>query len=202
MLHVSHWRGVQILALIAVRNRGLVLGRTNRILEANKRMLDAFFSNNTNAFQWSAPPAGSVAFPSLISSESVRPDGHKVSVCLSLATFPLGPPLSLSISLPLPPQSLFPPLCPPPPLLSLCASVFLPTVCKFILCKGSLGTRAQGSDGLIHVVGLLNSVWHCQRIRTQCVTSGPPTRTVELVTSNSHLLHVFTRIHVVHMLTY
>lgn len=56
----------EILALIALRARPLVLGRSRGITSANLPLLDAFFDRFSDRFSWVRPRGGSVAFPRLL----------------------------------------------------------------------------------------------------------------------------------------
>jgi aspartate/methionine/tyrosine aminotransferase len=55
----------EILALIALRARDRVLGRSRGIVAANLDRLDAFFDAWPDRFSWVRPRAGSIAFPRL-----------------------------------------------------------------------------------------------------------------------------------------
>lgn len=55
----------EMLALIALRARDLVLGRSRAIIAANLPLLDDFFDRFQRQFSWVRPRAGSVAFPRL-----------------------------------------------------------------------------------------------------------------------------------------
>ena len=56
----------EVLALIALRARGEILGRTNTIVVENLRHLEAFFARRGDLFEWVRPRAGPVGFPRLI----------------------------------------------------------------------------------------------------------------------------------------
>ncbi|MDY7229294.1 aminotransferase class I/II-fold pyridoxal phosphate-dependent enzyme [Hyalangium rubrum] len=56
----------EVLSLIALRAKEQVLARSRAILEANLKLLDAFFARHTDTFRWVRPRAGSVAFPKLL----------------------------------------------------------------------------------------------------------------------------------------
>ena len=56
----------EVLALIALRARGEILGRTNTIVIENLRYLDEFFARRADLFEWVRPRAGPVGFPRLI----------------------------------------------------------------------------------------------------------------------------------------
>jgi len=55
----------EILALIGLRSRDAVLGRSRGIVSANLDRLDVFFDAWADRFSWVRPRAGSVAFPRL-----------------------------------------------------------------------------------------------------------------------------------------
>jgi aspartate/methionine/tyrosine aminotransferase len=56
----------EILALIALRARDRVLGRSRAIVEANLALLDGFFERQGDRFTWVRPRGGSIAFPALV----------------------------------------------------------------------------------------------------------------------------------------
>ena len=53
----------EVLALIGLRARDAVLGRSRAIVSANLERLDAFFDEWADRFAWARPRAGSVGFP-------------------------------------------------------------------------------------------------------------------------------------------
>jgi len=55
----------EVLALIGLRARDTVLGRSREIVTANLERLDAFFDDWADRFTWVRPRAGSVGFPRL-----------------------------------------------------------------------------------------------------------------------------------------
>ena len=55
----------EVLALIGLRARDAVLGRSQAIVAANLALLDGFFERWADRFQWVRPRAGSVGFPRL-----------------------------------------------------------------------------------------------------------------------------------------
>ena len=55
----------EILALIGLRARETVLGRSRAIVDANLERLDAFFDAWADRFTWVRPTAGSIGFPRL-----------------------------------------------------------------------------------------------------------------------------------------
>ena len=61
----------EILALIGLRARETVLGRSRGIVEANMVRLDRFFADHGDRFAWVRPRGGSIGFPRLLGDESV-----------------------------------------------------------------------------------------------------------------------------------
>jgi aspartate/methionine/tyrosine aminotransferase len=61
----------EILALIGLRVRDAVLGRSRAIVEANMVRLDRFFADHGDRFSWVRPRGGSIGFPWLQDDESV-----------------------------------------------------------------------------------------------------------------------------------
>jgi aspartate/methionine/tyrosine aminotransferase len=59
----------EILALMALRARSLVLGRSMGIIAGNLPLLDSFFARFSERFEWVRPRGSSVAFPKLIDPE-------------------------------------------------------------------------------------------------------------------------------------
>jgi aspartate/methionine/tyrosine aminotransferase len=56
----------EILALIGLRAREQVLGRSRTIVSSNLALLDAFFQRQGSVFSWVRPRAGSIGFPRLV----------------------------------------------------------------------------------------------------------------------------------------
>jgi aspartate/methionine/tyrosine aminotransferase len=56
----------EVLAMIALRARDAVLGRTRGIVRANLEVLDSFFERNADWCRWVRPRAGSTGFPHLV----------------------------------------------------------------------------------------------------------------------------------------
>jgi aspartate/methionine/tyrosine aminotransferase len=56
----------EILALIGLRAREQVLGRSLRIVSDNLDLLDEFFHRRSDTFAWVRPRGGSIAFPQLL----------------------------------------------------------------------------------------------------------------------------------------
>jgi aspartate/methionine/tyrosine aminotransferase len=61
----------EILALIALRARERVIGRSLHIIQENLRQLDLFFARYADIFSWQRPLAGSIAFPQLRTGQSI-----------------------------------------------------------------------------------------------------------------------------------
>jgi aspartate/methionine/tyrosine aminotransferase len=62
----------ELLATIALRNKEKLLARNMRIIKRNLSELGGFFSAHTADFNWRAPKAGPVAFPSLRGPENAQ----------------------------------------------------------------------------------------------------------------------------------
>jgi aspartate/methionine/tyrosine aminotransferase len=61
----------EILALIGLRARDRVLGRSRRIVAANISLLDTFFERNVDRFAWVRPRGGSIGFPRVLGNLSI-----------------------------------------------------------------------------------------------------------------------------------
>ena len=61
----------EILALIGLRARDRVLGRSRRIVAANISLLDTFFERNVDRFAWVRPRGGSIGFPRVLGDLSI-----------------------------------------------------------------------------------------------------------------------------------
>jgi aspartate/methionine/tyrosine aminotransferase len=55
----------EVLAVMALRARDRIVGRSRTIIAENLPLLDAFFTRNSGQFSWVRPRAGSIAFPRL-----------------------------------------------------------------------------------------------------------------------------------------
>ncbi len=56
----------EILALIALRNRGTILAQQRERLQRNLAVLDDFFAQHADCFRWNRPTGGSICFPRLL----------------------------------------------------------------------------------------------------------------------------------------
>jgi len=63
----------EILSEIAIRNRGIVLGKTQEIASKNLKLLDRFMNDHRDVLGWIPPQGGMTAFPWLVSGEDARP---------------------------------------------------------------------------------------------------------------------------------
>jgi len=63
----------EILSEIAIRRRGVVLGRTQETTSRNLALLDHFMADHRDVLGWIAPQGGMTAFPWLVSGENARP---------------------------------------------------------------------------------------------------------------------------------
>ena len=61
----------EILALIGLRSRDAVLGRSRRIVSDNLALLDAFFGRCSDRVSWVRPRGGSIGFPRLVDGPPV-----------------------------------------------------------------------------------------------------------------------------------
>ena len=61
----------EVLALIGLRARDRVLGRSRRIVADNLAILDDLFRRRADRFSWIRPRGGSIAFPRLLGEESI-----------------------------------------------------------------------------------------------------------------------------------
>lgn len=62
----------EILAEIAMRNRDIVLGKTQRVASENLRLLDSFLAGHRETIGWIRPRGGMTTFPWLLSGENSR----------------------------------------------------------------------------------------------------------------------------------
>jgi len=60
----------EVLSLIGLRARELIVGRNLERIRRNLELLDAFFERRAGLFRWVRPPAGTVAFPRLLTGQS------------------------------------------------------------------------------------------------------------------------------------
>ena len=62
----------EVLARIALKNRASILARNNQLLAGNIILLEKFFADFQNLFQWYRPDGGCVAYPRYTGSGSVE----------------------------------------------------------------------------------------------------------------------------------
>ena len=70
---ISNNTAGEILAEIAMRNRHIVLGKTQQTATANLRKLENFMAEHRETIGWISPRGGMTAFPWLRSGEDARP---------------------------------------------------------------------------------------------------------------------------------
>ena len=70
---ISNNTAGEILAEIAMRNRDLVLGKTQETASRNLKQLDVFMAEHREQFGWVRPRGGTTSFPWLLSGEDTRP---------------------------------------------------------------------------------------------------------------------------------
>ena len=70
---ISNNTAGEILAEIAMRNRHIVLGRTQQVASRNLQRLDEFMAEHSESFGWVRPRGGTTAFPWLLSGEDAKP---------------------------------------------------------------------------------------------------------------------------------
>jgi len=63
----------EILSEIAIRNRDVVLGKTQQMAMANLKLLDGFMAEHRDVLGWISPQGGMTAFPWLVSGDDARP---------------------------------------------------------------------------------------------------------------------------------
>ncbi len=62
----------EFFAVLALRNRNIIINRNLEIITYNLNLLDNFFNKYSNLFKWIKPKAGSIAFPRLLADEGVE----------------------------------------------------------------------------------------------------------------------------------
>jgi aspartate/methionine/tyrosine aminotransferase len=70
---ISNTTTGEILSEIAIRNREIVLGKTQEAATRNLNLLDRFMSEHRDVLGWIRPQGGMTAFPWLLSGENARP---------------------------------------------------------------------------------------------------------------------------------
>ena len=63
----------EILAEIAMRNRHIILGKTQERATSNLQKLERFMAEHSETFGWVSPQGGTTAFPWMLSGEDARP---------------------------------------------------------------------------------------------------------------------------------
>ena len=63
----------EILSEVAIRNRDVVLGKTQEVASRNLKLLDRFMGEHRDVLGWIRPQGGMTAFPWLVSGEDARP---------------------------------------------------------------------------------------------------------------------------------
>jgi aspartate/methionine/tyrosine aminotransferase len=66
------------LAVIALKNREIILERNRALLKSNLAKLDSFFADYPNLFEWTAPDGGCVAYPRFIGHGGVENFCHRL----------------------------------------------------------------------------------------------------------------------------
>ena len=69
---ISNNTAGEMLAEIAMRHRGIVLGKTQKTASENLRQLNAFMSKHRETIGWIPPRGGMTAFPWLLNGENCR----------------------------------------------------------------------------------------------------------------------------------
>jgi len=70
---ISNTTTGEILSEIAIRNRDVVLGKTQEAATRNLKLLERFMADHRDVFGWIPPQGGMTAFPWLVSGENDRP---------------------------------------------------------------------------------------------------------------------------------
>jgi aspartate/methionine/tyrosine aminotransferase len=70
---ISNNTAGELLAEIAMRNREVVLGRTQEASRRNLQRLDEFMAEHSDTIGWIRPEGGTTAFPWLLSGEDAKP---------------------------------------------------------------------------------------------------------------------------------
>jgi aspartate/methionine/tyrosine aminotransferase len=69
---ISNTTTGEILSEIAIRKRGVVLGKTQQVATRNLKILEGFMADHRDVFGWIPPQGGMTAFPWLVSGENDR----------------------------------------------------------------------------------------------------------------------------------
>jgi aspartate/methionine/tyrosine aminotransferase len=70
---ISNTTTGEILSEIAIRNRDVVLGKTQALATRNLKLLERFMAEHCDVLGWIPPQGGMTAFPWLMSGENARP---------------------------------------------------------------------------------------------------------------------------------
>ncbi len=80
----------EILALIALRARSVVLGRSRALIQSNLARVDEFMGRNRQWFRWIRPQAGSIAFPEWLGPVSVSQFCEELAQSAGVLLLPAG----------------------------------------------------------------------------------------------------------------
>ena len=70
---VSNTTTGEILSEVAIRNRDVVLGKTQEVASRSRKLLERFMADHRDLLGWIPPQGGMTAFPWLLSGEDARP---------------------------------------------------------------------------------------------------------------------------------
>jgi aspartate/methionine/tyrosine aminotransferase len=79
MEHAKHYLSIcnsgpsEVLAVIALRARELILSRNRAIIQENLKLLDDFFADFPDLFEWTVPDGGCIGFPRYLGEDGVEP---------------------------------------------------------------------------------------------------------------------------------
>ncbi len=62
----------EFFAILALRNKRIILDRNFKIVQKNLNLLDSFFKKYERLFQWVKPKAGTIAFPRFVGKMSIE----------------------------------------------------------------------------------------------------------------------------------
>jgi aspartate/methionine/tyrosine aminotransferase len=78
------------LALIALRSRACIIARNCRIVSDTLALLDAFFAERPDLFEWRRPDAGCVAYPRFLGEEGVELFARRLAEDSGILILPSG----------------------------------------------------------------------------------------------------------------